>query len=259
MMPMNLTGAVAGRGIAPSTGTNGITGQGQTQPGAGIEAGMQTTDKGGMRGVGLLAIVIAELALKKEATDLAEDYYNLNKKDYDFFLATHQTPIATTVAEAMSPTDNPLYKLDSYASAAAGMSKVGVLERQWFEARRRVSRYAVGLQKRIDYDFAIARTHGIMSGWNVARRYELTYRDEHNNRRFDRKIEAANMGIGVGNVVRTGLASAVGRVTQSLDGLGDTVASIGNGWAQGGGYKEGRRYAEGKYPGGRELNKSDIG
>lgn len=239
----------------PVNSLNGYSGSGQTQYGVDSQNVFTTTDKGGMRGVALLAMVIAELSLKKKATDLAEDYYELNKKDYDFFLATHQTPIQTTAAEAMSPTDNPLYAVDNYASAAAGMSKAGVLDKQWFEARRRVSKYAVGLQRRIDYDFAVGRGHAIVAGWNLGRRYEITWTDEHNNRRFDRKLEAANMGIGVGNIVRQGLASAVGKVTGAYDNLGDTVASIGNGLARGGGYAEGRRYAAGKYPT-NDINKA---
>lgn len=231
----------------PVSDKNAYSGSGQTQPGSDPVMGLTSTDKGGMRGLGLLAIVIAEIALKKKATDIAEDYYKLNKKDYDFFLATHQTPIAASVSEAMSPTLNPLYTVDAYASVPAGIAKSAILDKQWFEARRRVSKYAVGLQARIDYDFAVARTHGVVAGWNLGRRYEIDWTDAHNNRRFDKMAEVANIGIGVGNTARAGLASATAKVSGALDALGDTVASIGNGWAQGGGYKEGRRYASGKY------------
>lgn len=222
---------------------NGPVGKGQTQPGSGntaIEIASTSVNKGGMRGAGLIATVIAEISLKDRATDLAYDYYNTNKKDYDFFKATHQPAIQQSVSEAMSPTTNPSYTPDFYASAPAGMSKAGILDKQWFEARRRVGRYSFGLQKRIDYDFAVLRTHAIVGGWNIARRYELTYADEHNNRRIDRILEAGNIGIGVGNIVRQGLASSVANLSSAYDNIGDTIASIGNGYFANSGYKAGR-------------------
>lgn len=229
---------------------NGYSGKGQTQWGTGEDAvatQVSTTDKGGMRGLGLLAMVIAEIALKKESIDLAKDYYRVNKRDYDFFVSTHQGPIAQTVTEAMSPVDNPQYQHDYYASVPAGMGKSAILDKQWFEARRRAPRYATGLQKRIDYEFALLRTHGILAGWNLGRRYEMTYADEHNNRRFDRKIEAGNIGIGIGNIVRQGLASSVSNLSSAYDNLGDTVSTIGNGLAANTGYVAGRTQTAQKY------------
>lgn len=247
-----MTGDVTTRVQSGQQPKNGPTGKGQTQWGAGEDAvatGTSTTDKGGMRGLGLLAIVIAEIALKKQSIDLAKDYYKTNKKDYDFFKAVHQGPIQQTVTEAMSLVTNPKYNHDYYASAPAGMAKAGILDKQWFEARRRVHRYSTGLQKRIDYDFAVTRLHGLMGGWNLARRYEMTYADEHNNRRFDRMIEVSNIGIGVGNIVRQGLASSVANLSSAYDGIGDTIATIGNGLAANTGYRAGRTYAANEYSG----------
>jgi hypothetical protein len=239
---------------APSVTTipkTGYVGRGQDQPGSGSDAltiANQSLNKGGMRGIGLLAIVLAEAALKKESVDLAEDYYRINKKDYEFFVSVHQPAIQQTVTEAMSPVDNPIYQHDYYASAPAGMAKSAILDKQWFETRRRVSRYSIGLQRRIDYDFAIRRLHGIVGGWNIGRRYEMAYADEHNNRRFDRKIEASNIGIGVGNIVRQGLASSTAGLASAYDNLGDTISTIGNGLAANSGYKAGRADTSARYP-----------
>ena len=245
-----MTGEVTTRIQSGYQPANGPTGKGQTQPGAGnqsLDIASQSTDKGGMRGIGLLAVVLAEIALKKESIDLAKNYYKTNKVDYDFFVAVHRGPIAATVTEAMSDTLNPLYRHDYYASAPAGMAKASIVDEQWFETRRRTHRYSTGLQKRVDYDFAVLRMHGILGGWNLARRYEMTYADEHNNRRFDRKIEASNIGIGIGNIVRQGLASSVSNLSSAYDGLGDTVASIGNGLAANSGYAAGRNRAQSSY------------
>lgn len=230
---------------------NGYVGKGQTQPLGGSEAQVvasQGIQKGGMRGLGLIAVMIAETILKKKTTDLAEDYLKLNRKDYNNFIAIHQTAIASTVSEAMSPTLNPVYNHDYYAAAPAGMAKSAVLDKQWFETRRRTHRYALGLQKRVDFDFALIRMHGVVAGWFVGRRYEMAYADEHNNRRFDRKIEAGNIGIGIGNIVREGLASSVNRLASAYDNIGDTVSTIGNGLAANTGYKQGRADTAARYP-----------
>lgn len=240
---------------------SGYSSKSMDMPGASSEAlaiASQSVDKGGMRGLGLLAIAIAEMKLKKESIDLARDYYNTNKRDFDYFTSTHQPAIAASVTEAMSPTTNPRYNHDYYASAPAGMAKSAILDKQWFEARRRVHKHAVGLGRRIDYAFAIQRMHGVVAGWNVGRRYEMTYADLHNNQRFDKMVEVANIGIGVGNIVAQGLSSSVGQLASAYDNLGDTVSTIGNGLSANSGYKAGRADTAARYgSAGRAVSKSN--
>lgn len=231
----------------PKTGLNrpyeqGVTSVGMATPGAsGVEIAMASSsvDKGGMRGIGLLAIVIAEMALKAKALALTRDYYNLNKKDYDFFRDNHQPAMTATAIEAFGPL-NPNYNYDFYASTPAGIAKSRIIDEQWFEARRRIPKYNVGQMYRLDYDMAVARTAAVVAGWNMALRYEFNYADEHNNRALDRKIAVANMGIGVGNIVQQGLSSAVEKLATSYDNIGDTISSIGNGYMSLEGYKKGR-------------------
>lgn len=201
------------------------------------------TDKGGMRGIGLLVMVIAELALKAKAISLAEDYYKTNKKDFDFFVNNHEGAMGDSAKEAFGPL-NPYYNYDLYASVPAGIAKAGIIDRQWFEARRRIPKYNTGQNARLDYDMAVARIAAVAAGWNLATRYEFNYADEHNNRAMDRKVSVANMGIGIGNIVQQGLSAAVSNLSTAYDHIGDTVASIGNGYASSRGYAEGRYVAK---------------
>lgn len=220
------------------------------QPAAGDQAltiASSSLGKGGMRGAGLMLVLLAEAALKKKSVDLAQDYLKANQDEFNHFVAIHEGAIRQTVDEVMSPIINPVYTHDYYAAAPAGMAKSAILDKQWFETRRRVHRYAVGLQARIDYDFAVARMHGIVAGWFLGRRYEMAYADEHNNRRFDRKIEASNIGVGIGNIVREGLATAVNKLATAYDNIGDTVSAIGNGYAKREAYTEGRAAAKARY------------
>lgn len=242
-------GVLSAASAAPSTNVNGYSGVGMTQPGAsGMEVAMATqgNDKGGMRGIGLLAMVIAEIALKLKAVALSEDYYKTNKKDYDFFRTNHQPAMTQTAVEVFGPL-NPHYNYDLYASVPAGIAKAGVIDKQWFEARRRIPKYNVGQMYRLDYDMAVARISAVAAGWNLAMRYEYNYADEHNNRRFDRKLSVANMGIGVGNIVQQGLSASVSNLSSSYDHIGDTIASIGNGYMSASGYNAGRADARARY------------
>lgn len=247
---MNITPMLPVASVSQATsGMNAYTGVGQTQMGASgaeLAATTQGSDKGGMRGLGLLAVVLAEIALKKKAIDLSEDYYETNKKDYDFFKGNHQGPMQSTAQEAFGPL-NPRYNYDLYASVPAGIAKAGIIDKQWFEARRRIPKYHTGQMARLDYDMAVARVAAVAAGWNLAVRYELNYADEHNNRAFDRKMAVANMGIGVGNIVQQGLSASVSTLATAYDRVGDTIASIGNGYAMQRGYQQGRSDTRERY------------
>lgn len=216
-----------------ATGTNGYTGQGQNQFMAGQDAiaTLNTSiDKGGMRGLGLLAAAIAEFALKQKTIDLANDYYNTNKQDYDFFTSVHQPAIASSASEAFG-VHNPNYNWDFYASVPAAIAKVNKIDKQWFQARRRIPKYNIGQQARLDYDMGVVRAHAIAAGWNAGIRYELTWVQAHNNRAFNRKASIVQTGIGLGNTIRSGLANSIASLSTSYDVMGDTIASIGNGYA----------------------------
>jgi hypothetical protein len=215
----------------------------QNQPLAGrdgMNAAFESTDKGGMRGIALLAMAIAEYELKQKAINLAKDYYNVNKQDYDYVASHHQPAMRQTAIEAFGPS-NPYYAYDLPASVAAGMAKSNIIDKQWHEARRRMSKYNVGQMRRLDYEMAIAKTHAVMGGWNAGIRYELAWADEHNNRTYNRKLSIANIGIGFGNIVRAGLAASVQKLAASYDNIGDTIASIGNGMQERAGYQEARK------------------
>jgi hypothetical protein len=220
---------------------NGISGTGQTQPLGGEDASSLDTSvsKGGMRGIGLLVATIAEYELKRKAINLAKDYYNVNRQDYQFFQNVHQPAIGSSANEVFSAL-NPTYNYDFYASVPAAIARVNTTDKQWYEARRRIPKYNVGQQRRLDYDMAVARAHAITAGWNAGIRYELSWVDDHNNRAFNRKAAVVNVGIGVGNIVREGLANSVTTLATSYDALGDTAASIGNGYAAFSGYNDGR-------------------
>jgi hypothetical protein len=228
-----------------STGTNSVSAVNQNQPGGNgsdLWSATQSINKGGMRGLGLVAAIIAEIALKEKAIDIARDYYNKNKQEYDFYFAVHAGPASASVTEAFGP-GNPVTTPDKYASAASGIAKSSILDKQWYEARRRIPKYNIGQAARLDYDMAIARTAGVVAGWNLSDKYELNWADERNERAFKRKVEITNVGLGIANAVRDGMARATANLSSAYDHMGDTLASIGNGYAAKAGYDDGRKLA----------------
>ncbi len=242
-------GAIIQSGGRATASMNGVTGSSQTQPGGAgsdVLAATQSASRGGMRGIGLVVAILADIALKQKAIGIMEDYYKINKKDYDFYDAVHKAPMQQSVAEAFGP-GNPKYIEDNYASAAGGMVKAGIVDKQWFEARRRIPKYNVGQQDRLDYDMAVLRSFGVIAGWNLADRYEINWADVRNNRAFNKKIEVANIGIGVGNQVRDGMVRATENLATAYDNVGDTIASITKGYAAKKGYEEGRTDIKRKY------------
>lgn len=198
----------------------------------------------GLRGLGALAFIIAQVILKVKALKIAKNYYKTNKKDFDYFVRTYQPAQTASVSEVTSLSLNPKYIPDTYASAPAGMGTAKVVDRKWFESRRRMNRYNTGSQRRIDYDFAMLRTAALVSGWNMGLRYEQSWADAHNERRINKIVSMANVGITAGNIVRQGLATAVEGLQNATNSAGDALAAVGNGYFESKGDAAGTKYVK---------------
>jgi hypothetical protein len=184
---------------------------------------------GGMRGLGLIALVLGQLYIDNKVIDLAADYYNINKQDFDFFKSTHQAPLAATAAEAFDTNLNPSYVQDKYVAIPASAARVAELDRQWLANRKSLSRYATGAAQRLDYEYAKVRATQMAASWFLGWRSELSYAQEHNERQFNRKVTVVNIGIGVGNEVARGLASAAGSMNNALTGASNQLGSVASG------------------------------
>jgi hypothetical protein len=226
------------------------TGGNQTQFGAtaqDVAANSGGKSAGGMRGIGLIAFVIGQILLERKAQSLAQDYYNVNKQDFDFFVATHQAPMAASAAEAFNPTLNPTYVQDKYVATPAAAARVAELDRQWYMARRSLSRYATGAGQRTDYEFAKSRSQQMVMNWFLGYRSEFTYAVDHNERAFNRKVMVVNIGIGAGNEVARGLASAAGNLDKAYGQLGNQFGSLASGLSGKIGQEQGKADAKADY------------
>lgn len=202
----------------------GVSGQELYSSSSGIASG-------GMRGAGLIALMLSQIFLQRKIISLSRDYYDTNKKDYDFFRNTHRPHVEGSASEAFSgrnphPGDSP----DYVAVETSGLATSKEVDKAWYEVRRRLPRYAVGLHRRTDYDFAFQRAHAGIVGWSISRRYADAYYDSRVDRYFNRKFAVANIGIAAGNLSAQGLATATTRLIGSYESFTDNLASIGNGF-----------------------------
>lgn len=195
---------------------------------------------GGMRGLGLIAFVLGQIYLNNKAMSLAKAYYNTNKQDFDFVVNTHQGPMAASAAEAFNVDENPSYVQDKYVAIPASAARVADMDRQWLSARKSLSRYAVGAGQVLDYEYARRRTQIMASSWFLGWRSELDYAQQRNERQFNRKVTVVNIGIGAGNEVARGLASAAGGLNSALTSAGNQLGSIASGLSQNIGHRQGQ-------------------
>lgn len=205
-----------------------------------ISAVLNNYSFGGINGFGLAIIEIAQLYLLIENYNTAENYYDINVQDFNFFVNTYEGPMANSLAESMN---RPLYesaflypqygKYDILSNVGRGASIAARnLDKQWYATRRRVAKYQTGLGRWVDYKFAMGKLQETLSGFNLGFRYEDSRKDAYNEQRHAHRTNILNLGIGVGNAARAGLATSVAALSGARSQASSQLASIGNGLAQ---------------------------
>ena len=204
---------------------------------------------GGMRGKAAATCIAAQLGVEYQNYLTAKSYYQTNHQDFLFWNGLYQPLLAPILNEAIT---RPWYTtgvytpqygaLDYLASTGRGQSKASVkLDREWFNTRRRASKYHIGYGRRIDYKFAMARFNSELEGWNLGFRYEDHRKQMYDEQRHAHRTEILNIGIGVGQIARRGLATAVETLNESRSRLGSEFGSIGNGLATTAMYQNGQQ------------------
>lgn len=202
---------------------------------------VELTGAGGYSGPGggffALAMTLAQSAITFQQLQLAQNYYNTNKKDFDFFRNTYQARLVAHKDQAFAA---PFYVQDYNVSVGGALEHTKVYDEKWLQSRRRAHRYAVGHQQHIDYTYYMMRRRAAMSAYLMGRRVEDARKDWKDDQIQTHKVQALNFGIAVGNIARQGLAQAVGTKEKALDELGSRVGGFANGAAERNGYVQGR-------------------
>lgn len=229
--------------------TNGNTysGSNQYQYGADTESVTKISKDwsfGGLHGAAMAAMAIVQDVLLTANYNNAENYYKTNKKDFDFFVSTYETNMKNALTEAMSRplyesgAFTPQYGTRDYISNTGRGFSAGArhMDKQWFATRKRMQKYHVGLGHWIDYKFGFAKYNAALEGWNLGFRYEDTRTQMYDEQRHANRTNILNLGIGVGNSARAGLATATGTLANARSEMASNLASISNGAGQALGY-----------------------
>lgn len=194
---------------------------------------------GGISGFGMIAVEAAQYELLVQDLNTAQNYFDTNKKDFDFFQSTYEGRMLTSLTEAMT---RPLYEAGIFEPQYGTLDYLAVLGRgssmaarrvdyQWYLMRRRQSKYNIGKGKWIDYKFTIEKIQQGLQGWNVGFRYEDNRKELYDEQRHANRLNILNLGIGVGNAAREGLATSVRALsearTQTAGQLGAAANDLG--------------------------------
>lgn len=218
--------------------TNTYSGQGQVESPVvrSIDPSISSFSLGGVR-IWPLVTALLQVNQLENNVQLAKNYYNQNKKDFDFWQSTYQSNMASALTEARtrpfytSNTFTPQYgALDYLASTGRGQSRASLrFDREWLNARRKVNRYNVGHGRRLDYKFAMGRFNAELEGWNLGFRFEDNRKMQYDEQRHAHQAEILNLGIGAGNAVRRGLATAVEGLSEAKSQTAGLFGSLSNG------------------------------
>jgi hypothetical protein len=239
----------------------------QTEPPArSVNPAVSAFSMGG--NIAAAATAIVQVEQLREDVKTANLYYDQNSKD--FFFWDHGTygttvdsdgnllpdaiqPVAPpgtfqgyrrylgdALAEARArpfysrDTFQPRYgALDYIASTGRGQSKASFhLDREWLNSRRKIGRYNVGQGRRIDYKYSIAKLNSELEGWNLGFRFEDNRKMMYDEQRHAHQVEILNIGIGIGNIARSGLASSVQALSEARSQKAGQFGVLSNGFAQ---------------------------
>lgn len=191
---------------------------------------------GGISGFGMGIIEAAQAALLVQDLNTAQNYFNVNKKDFDFFQSTYEFRMQSSLTEAIS---RPLYEAGTFQPQYGTLDYLAVLGRglsmaarkvdyAWYLTRRRQSKYNIGKGKWIDYKFTMEKIQQGFQGWNIGFRYEDHRKDAYDEQRHANRINILNLGISVGNMARNGLATSTRALSEARQQTAGQLGALSN-------------------------------
>ena len=210
-----------------------------------LSTSLSTIAMGGTRVFAIYAAYQQIQSLKQNLT-IAKNYYNENHKDFVFWNTTYNPKMLSALTEGMTRgfytngNFTPQYgALDYLASVGRGQSRASLkYDREWFAARRRVGRYNVGQGHRVDLKYSMARFNAELEGFNIGFRFEDNRKMMYDEQRHAHQAEILNLGIGAGNAVRAGLATAVQGLSEAKTQRAGMYGALSNGLATFAGFQD---------------------
>lgn len=193
--------------------------------------------------------------------ELSKDYYNLYKRQRDFYYTTFKQGVETSLAAYVGST--PKYNLN-YAGRVATLysAQTGPLGGKsgntggWWD--RHAHMYGDERDPRItkEFDADIARLH---SDWtNYMFRYEEVFADTYNDRRWQQRLVFHNIGLHQGSNIASALDGSLGQYQNHIQDFGNVLATYGNGFAKYAGYRKGIEDVSDRFTTGATFQHSPV-
>lgn len=192
---------------------------------------------GGFLALGIISSLNAEY---EKMVDISERYYQefvFDRNHWTFTYAPHIRDrfVPMAVNEPVyfgdgrgqfNTQSNP--DLDLFRRAQLAGQHIAQMDIAWRTKRRVVGRYSHGEMRMDDLDISIKRAQLQTDNQIIARKIEDIREDEFNNRRWNRLIQAANIGIAGTNIATQGYSTAMAGHMDALQGMANYKTSLGN-------------------------------
>jgi hypothetical protein len=210
-----------------------------------VDPSIASFSLGGVR-IWPLVTSLLQLNQLQDNVDLAKNYYNENKKDFDFWNTTYNCKMLSALNESKARQyyTNGNYtpqfgQLDYKASTGRGQSRASLrIDKEWLNSRRKISPYNVGHGRRVDYKYGMARLNSELEGWNLGFRYEDNRKMLYDEQRHAHQAEILNLGIGAGNAAREGLATSVKGLSEARSQKAGIYGALSNGLSTYAGFQD---------------------
>lgn len=185
---------------------------------------------------------IASLYNSYKLLEIAEDYYDLYKRQREFYYTNFQQGVEAPLAGEIYAEAKPV--LDYAGRIATAYNPVtGPFGGQATDMTGWWLRHANAYGAALDPDLVQEQTTDILliqSDWtNYLFRFEENYFDVRNDIRWRKRLAVHNMGVKQGTAVSSAMDTALMGYQGQLNEFGNQLATYGNGIAKFVGYKKG--------------------
>lgn len=190
---------------------------------------------------------IAGVVAGMKIVELSRDYYNLYKRQRDFYYNTFQTgveaPLALeTYADPLPALDYPGRIQTLYNSDTGPMGGQSADDLNWWN--RHAAAYSTNIPQLLVQQAAAARA-AVLSDWtNYLFRYEEWFTRHLEDDRWRKRLALHNMALKQGAGLTSSMSEALGAYQDNIADLGAQLATYGNGIAKWSGYKKGEADTE---------------
>jgi cell division septum initiation protein DivIVA len=184
---------------------------------------------GGLHVAGYVAASAAEFLLIQKQRQTAKEYFDLAKRDFDFWKAKYQDKEVDFKNEAFAiPEVLPNYS-ENLGAEVFGLPPI---LKQTQSALDKLPPWHIGRRWRIDFESRKQQMLIRATGYVGAYRVNYAYAERENIRRIARRASAVNVGLQAGNEAMAGFGQATASSVNSMRQVQNSFRALRSGFGQ---------------------------